>query len=175
MNLLIKLATGRNILLLIILFLLANFVIIPFIYPTFQTLDTLPSYTPQKAYELISSYGDQGRQTYIVTELTLDLIYPFISALLFSLLILYTFQRGFPGKAWLHRFAWIPFGVMIADYLENICVVIMLLSYPRELPTLAQISNLFTIIKFALTPFELVFLVGLIGWLTRTIRVKHTA
>ena len=173
MNFLGGLSNGRNIVFLLILFLLSNFVVIPAIYPKFQTLDTLTTYTPEKAYNLITSYGDQGRHYYALIELTLDLVYPFISALLFSLSILYTFQHGFPSFAWTNRLALIPFGVMLADYLENGCIVIMLLSYPQDLPIVAGLSNIFTITKQALTPFELLFLAGLVGWLVRWIRSRY--
>jgi hypothetical protein len=173
MEALSKLTTGRNILILLVLFLLANFVVIPAIYPKFETLDTLSSYTPGKAYDLISSYGTQGRQSYAVIEVTLDLVYPFITALMFSLIILYTFKRAFPDQGWALKLSLTPFAVLLADYLENACVVTMLLSYPRELIAVAQISNVFTITKFVLTPFELLFIVGLIGWLIRAIRTRR--
>ena len=169
-----KLANGKIILLLLSLFLLANVVVVPAIYPKFQTLDTLPSYTPHKAYELISSYGEQGRQYYIVIEATLDLLYPFVTALMFSLMIFYTFKRAFPGKTWGLYFALAPYTLLLADYLENVCVVIMLLGFPRELISVAQISNVCTITKFALTPVQLLFIIGLIGWLIRVIRTRHS-
>ncbi len=173
MSMLMRLATARNILILFLLFLLANLVVIPAIYPTFQTLDTLPSYSSSEAYALIQSYGEGGRQTYAWTELTLDVIYPLISALLFSLAILYTFRRAFPSHAWTHWLALLPFGVMVADYLENACVVAMLILYPRQLPAVAALSNVFTAVKFALTPFELLFAVGLLVWLVRILRQRR--
>lgn len=172
MNSLSKLASGRNILILLFLFLLANFVLIPAVYPAFETLDIKTSYTPEQAYQLISSYGEQGRQHYLIVELTLDVLYPLVSALLFSLAILYTFQRAFPGKPGSQKLALLPFGILVADYAENICVVIMLLRYPQELPLLAQVSNIFTFLKFALTPFELLVFVGLVGWLVQAIRAR---
>ncbi len=153
--------------------MIATLAVIPALYPKFQTLDTLTSYTPEKAYEHISSYGYQGRQYYATIELTLDLVYPLILALLFGLAALYTFQRAFRDHIWTYKLALIPFIGMIADYLENACVVIMLLSYPRILPIVARISNVFTIAKWALTPFELLFVVGLIGWLVQVIRRRR--
>jgi len=168
-----KLADGRIILILLFLFFLVNIVVVPWIYPTFQTLDTLPSYTPQKAYELISSYGAGGRQSYAIIEATLDLAYPLITALLFSLAILYTFKRAFPGSTWAPYVSLAPFAVMLADYLENASVVTMLLNYPRELDGVAQLSNVFTVAKFWLAPLQLLFVVGLIGWLIRGIRSKQ--
>ncbi len=170
MKTLTKLANGRNILLLLALFLVLNIVIIPAVYPTFQTLDTLTSYTPEKAYQLISSYGAPGRQSYATIELTLDLIYPLISALLFSLVILYTLRHAFPTHPWTHKLARLPFVVMLADYLENGCVLLMLFSYPRPLPLIASLSNIFTVTKFILSPFELIFVVALVAWLIQAVR-----
>ncbi len=169
----LKLANGKIIIPLLFLFLLANLVVIPAIYPKFQTLDTLSSYTPKKAYELLSSYGQQGRQHYAIIEGTLDLVYPFITALLFSLIILYTFKRAFPGNDRALFLSLGPYAVLLADYLENTAVVSMLLSYPRQIPLVAKISNVLTITKFALTPLQLLFIVGLIGWLFQAIRSRQ--
>ena len=169
-----KLANGKIILLLLFLFLLANFVIIPAVYPKFQTLDTLSSYTPKEAYDLISSYGEQGRESYIAVEVTLDLLYPFVTALMFSLMTFYTFRRAFPSKHRVVYFAFASYSVLLADYLENVCIVFMLLSYPREVLTIAKIANFFTITKFVLTPLQLLFIVGLVGWLIRVIRSRSS-
>jgi len=173
MNVLRKSATGKNILILLALFLLANFVVVPLVYPKFQTLDMMNGYTPSQAYQLISSYGEQGRQLYAIIESTLDLVYPFVSALLFSLLILYSFQRGFPNLKWAGWLALLPFVVMISDYLENTCVLILLLQYPRKLDIVARVASFFTTAKMVLSPFELMFILGLVGWLIRAIWIKR--
>jgi hypothetical protein len=175
MKILRKWATGKNILILLALFLLANFLVVPLVYPRFQTLDMLNGYTPSQAYQLISSYGEQGRQTYAIIEATLDLVYPFISALMFSLLILYSFQRGYPNLKWTGWLALLPFAVMVSDYLENTCVIILLLEYPRKLIAVAQIANIFTTAKMVLSPLELIFIFGLVGWLIRAIWMKQKA
>ncbi|MFZ5910668.1 MAG: hypothetical protein ACOYYU_11705 [Chloroflexota bacterium] len=166
-------ANGRNVIILLVVFLLFNFLVIPALYPKFETLDIRYSYTPSEAYSLIASYGDAGRQTYALTEVTLDLVYPLTTALLFIFAIIYTFQKAFPNHSAWQNLALIPLGILAADYLENACVVTMLLLYPQELPILVQISNVFTIIKFALTPFELLVFVGLIGWLVQAIRARN--
>lgn len=170
MTVLAKWATGRNVLLLLAVFLLFNFVLIPVLYPRFQTLDTLPSYTPTEAYDHLSSYGEQGRQQYLLTELTLDVFYPLSTALFFGLLTLYSFRHGFPDQPWTCWFVLIPLAELAVDYLENACVVTMLIRYPAELPLIAAAANVFTVAKFALTLPELVFVVGLAAWLLRFLR-----
>jgi hypothetical protein len=149
-----KWADGRLILALVALILLANFLIIPAVYPSFQTLDTLRTYTPQQAYQLIDSYGQSGRQTYTVIELTLDIAYPVLTALMVSLIILYTFKRAFRGMYWLLYLSLAPFLILLADFLENLCIVVMLLSYPKQLLWLAQLSDLLTRTRFFLSPFN---------------------
>jgi hypothetical protein len=167
-----KLANGKTILFLLSLFLLVNFFVIPAIYPKFETLDMQFSYTPDEAYELISSYGEQGRVYYAVVEGTLDVAYPLITALLFSLITLYTFKKAFPDSKWVWYLSLTSYLVLLVDYLENICVITMLLAYPRKLFPVAQMSNFFTVAKFALTPLQLLFVIGLIGWLIRAVRAK---
>ncbi len=84
LNTLAKFATGQNIVILLALLIAINVWVLPAIYPPFETLDLQSSYTPDGAYNLVSSYGQTGRPYYAVIELTLDLVYPAISALFFS-------------------------------------------------------------------------------------------
>ena len=172
MNMLSKWATGRSVLLLLAVFLLFNLVLIPAWYPKFQTLDTLATYTPEQAYSQIASYGEQGRQQYLVTELTLDALYPLSTALFFGLLTIYSFRRGFPQHPWTRWLAVIPLAELAVDYLENASVVAMLLRYPAEVPVVAAAANVFTMAKFALTLPELVFVIGLVAWLFRSLRQR---
>ncbi len=169
-NILGKLATRKNIIIFLILMIVANVVVIPLIYPQFETLDLQSSYTPDGAFNLISSYGAQGRLYYAVIELTLDLVYPLISALLFSLVTAYTFRRIFPLQSKLQYLALVPLVVMLVDYLENISIVTMLFSFPQKIDPIAQAANLFTITKFALSYVELALvLIGLIGLLAKKV------
>ncbi len=173
-NILGKLATGKNIIILLILMIVANAVVIPLIYPQFETLDLQSSYSPDGAYNLISSYGEQGRLHYAVIELTLDLFYPLISALLFSLFTAYTFRRIFSPQSKLQYLALIPLAVMLVDYFENISVVTMLFIFPQRIDPVAQAANLFTVTKFALSYVELALvLIGLIGLLAKKVLGIH--
>ncbi len=161
-----KWATGRSIILLIVLFIVFNAFIVPVVYPKFETLDIQSTYTPAKAYDLIASYGDQGRHYYALIELTLDVVYPLTTALLFSFLTIFLYRRAFSEQSPLQKLGLAPFATMLFDYLENACVVTLLLSYPKQLTALAQISNIFTFTKYILGFVELALLcVGLFGLL----------
>jgi hypothetical protein len=71
LDLLAKLATGRLVILFILLVIAVNAFLLPAIYPGFETLDLQSSYSPERGYQLIDSYGEEGRQYYALIELTL--------------------------------------------------------------------------------------------------------
>jgi hypothetical protein len=167
-----KLATGRLIIVFLFLVIAFNFAL-KWIYPSFPTLDIQSSYSPEKAYQLISSYGEAGRQEYVIAELTVDLIYPILNALMFSSLTIYFFRRLFPLGSFWQKLPLLGPIVMIVDYLENTSIVTMLLSYPRRLDAVAQAANVFTVAKFVLSYLELILiLIGLVGWLGKIVYTR---
>lgn len=171
--LLTKLATGRWVIVFLFLVIAINAFVLPVIYPRFETLDMQSSYSPEKAYQLIASYGEAGRQSYALIELTLDLIYPILSALMFSSLTIYFFRRIFPLHSFWQKLPLLGPLVMIVDYLENIGVVTMLLGYPRRLDLVARAANVFTVTKFVLSDLELILiLIGLLGGLGKIVYTR---
>ena len=173
--LLTKLATGWWVMIFLFLVIAVNAWVVPAIYPP-QTLDIQSSYSPEQAYQFIESYGKEGRQYYVLIELTLDLVYPILNALMFSSLTIYFFRRVFPLDSFWQKLPLLGPIVMIVDYLENASIVTMLLSYPRKLEFVAQVANVFTVTKSALTWPELILiLIGLLGWLGKTVytRIKR--
>ena len=151
LDLLTKLATGKLIIVFILLVYVVNAFVLKAIYPSFDTLDMQSSYSPERAYQLIDSYGKEGRQYYVLIELTLDLIYPILNALMFSTLTIYLFRRVFMLDSFWQKLPLLGPIVMIVDYLENAGIVTMLLSYPRRLDVVAQAANMFTVAKFSLS------------------------
>lgn len=167
--LLTKLATGKLILISFFLIIVINQFVLPAIYPP-DTLDVQFSYSPEKAYQLIGSYSEEGRQDYALIELTLDLFYPVLSALFFSLLTIYTFRRIFPLNSFWQKLPLLGPLVMAVDYLENTGILVMLFSYPRRLDVVAQAANIFTVTKSALSVIELILMViGLVGLLGKIV------
>jgi hypothetical protein len=109
----------------------------------------------------------------VLIELTLDLIYPLLSALMFSTLTIYLFRRVFPPDSFWQKLPLLGPIVMIVDYLENAGIVTLLLSYPRRLDIVAQAANMFTVAKFALSQVELILIaIGLLGWLGKTVYTR---
>jgi hypothetical protein len=170
LTLLTKFATGKLVILFILLVIAVNAFLLPALYPSFETLDMQSSYSPDKAYQFIDSYGEAGRQSYALIELTLDLVYPILSALMFSSFTIFFFRRLFPLTSFWQKLPLLGPIVMGIDYLENISIVTMLFSYPRQLDLVARAANVFTVTKFILSDVELILMmIGLLGWLGKSV------
>jgi hypothetical protein len=168
-------ATGRNILILLGLFLLFTLVIFPLLTSRLAQLsngvsliDNEFAYTPEKVFQMVTSYGPAGRPLYITITLTADLVYPINYALLLVLAMIYFFRTSFARDSIFQGWVYIPLAAMAADYLENICLVILLATYPNWIEGLAQAANIFTGLKWGLLLISILLtLVGLVTWLLK--------
>ena len=155
-NTLKKYATGWIMLAFLALMLLFGMVIVPSIGSKLEAfsggsgpIDLLFSYTPEKAYSMIASYGDEGRALYRTFAMTGDVIYPVVYSILFSLLITWLFQRGFASNSKMQMLNVVPLGAWLFDWLENINIVTMLSLYPSKPAIVAQLASLCTTIKWS--------------------------
>jgi len=151
-----KYAKGRIILVFLALMLLFAMVIVPTIQGKIEAssggvslIDLQFSYTPEKAYSMIASYGDEGRALYRTFALTGDVIYPVVYSILFSLIISWLFQRSFASNSKLQMLNVIPFGAWLFDWLENMNIVMMLSLYPSTATTVAKLASICTTIKWS--------------------------
>ncbi len=113
-------------------------------------IDLLISYTPEKAYSMIESYGDDGRSEYRIFSMTADFVFPLVSAAFFGLLLSWLFQRGVSSTSKLQMLNILPFGACLFDWLENLNIIIMLTLYPTKLNAIAELASLCTSIKWGL-------------------------
>ena len=111
-------------------------------------LDLLFFYTPQKAFQMIASYGEAGRAAYRTFALTIDVLYPLVYTLFFCLFISFLFQRGEVKLNRLQRLNVIPLGAGFFDLLENLSIVAMLSVYPEQSVFLAWLATTFTMLKW---------------------------
>ncbi len=168
-----RLATGRNILILLGLFLIFTLVIFPLLTSRLTQLsngvnlvDNEFSYTPEKVFQMVTSYGPEGRPLYIAITLTADLVYPAIYGLLLVLSMIFFYRSSFARDSIFQAWVYIPLAAVAADYLENVCVVILLATFPNWIEGLAQAANIFTGLKWGLLLISIVLaLAGLVAWL----------
>jgi hypothetical protein len=152
-----KYAKGWIILILLALYILFNLAIMPVAQAKLEAfsggtgpIDLKFFYTPEKVYSMLASYGEEGRTIYRNFELFVDIIYPIIYSLFFSLLIAWLFNRGFASKSKLQNLNVIPFTVWFFDLLENICIVTMISLFPSKIIVIAWLATLFTMFKWCL-------------------------
>ncbi len=120
-------------------------------------------YTPEKVYSMITAYGDAGRASYRITELTADIIYPIVYTLFFALLITWLFQRGLPADSQMQKMNVVPLGGWLFDLLENLCIITMLSIHPSTPAVLAWVAALFTLAKWLFAGATIILiLIGLV-------------
>jgi hypothetical protein len=141
-NFIVKNANRKNALILLGMVILINVLLVLSMVgnPDLKPLDLQLSYSPEKAYELISAYNEKDRFQYILVEITLDLIYPIVYALLFSFILFLLHKDA--------QIAKFPFLITILDLIENGGIVTMLASYPNELHGVASFTSIFTTLKW---------------------------
>ena len=140
-----KYATWKSVLILLALDMIFNILIFPMLMaksPNTLPLDLYFSYSSDEVYNLFANFSPAELKTYMITELTVDIVYPIVYSLLFAFVI---FKLS--GKA---IFSMVPILVMFLDYLENIGIVTMIHYYPHQLNSVATITSIFTSLKWIL-------------------------
>jgi len=115
-------------------------------------------YSYQYAIELLSALGSTGRAAYLYRQLPLDFVYPGLFAVSFCLLQSWLFAKGLPPDSKIFYLCLVPLIAGLFDYLENICIVLMLTSFPNIPEMLVASASVFTIVKSMFTTTCFVFL-----------------
>ncbi|MBK9461404.1 MAG: hypothetical protein IPN94_18765 [Sphingobacteriales bacterium] len=148
-------ANGKTILLALAAFLVFNALILPTAEQHIKAysggvgvLDLQLGYTPDKAYDMVAAYGEQGRQLYAMVEIIADTFYPLIYTLFFCLLISFIYQKTTQVGTKLRLINLVPLLSMGFDYLENSCILTLLLTFPNRYNAVAQVGSVFTLLKW---------------------------
>jgi len=184
-ELLNKYSTGRNV--------LALFVITQIIYG-FMLLYTIPNvmnhangmklldmqptgYNAEYAKNLFDNLGAIGREAYLFRQIPVDMIYPFLFAVTYSLLLTFLFKKSFNPKSKINGLSLIPIVGGLFDYLENVGIIIMLSLYPIFSESIANITNVFSVLKsIFITLFFVLLVVGIVGLIAKKVtKLKNKA
>ena len=176
-------ATRRNILVLLVVFLIFNVGILPIAGARIESysggvgpLDLRPAYTAEEAYTSLAAYGEEGRRFYLLVELTVDLLYPVAYTLFFSLTIVYCLRQVLPAGHTLQRAALLPWVGMLADFVENAGIAWLLLNYPNRLDNVAVFTSTVTTIKWIFAIAAMAATAGGLGALVlRRLRTRGAA
>ena len=115
-------------------------------YASGSMLDLRIYYSGSDAMNYLKDLGLQGRNLYLIAEI-IDLIYPFAYTAAFMLLLVYLGRYAFPSNQVKTRILVIPVALFCIDYMENITIIINILSFPAE-HFFYLFSGYFTILKY---------------------------
>lgn len=166
---------------LVLSFLALQFIISGVILPYFQKqfdpelnkglMDLSFGFTPERGYEIINSYGEDGRRVYFFVESFIDVIYPIIYSTAFVLLISFLMKKN-QWKSYL-TINLIPYGSLVFDLLENLGIVIMLKSFPERVDFWAKLASNAGIAKWFFAGVTLIVVfINLISWGINVIKKK---
>jgi hypothetical protein len=128
-------------------------------------LDMELFYTPDQAYAFLSAMGEAGRSFELTRIIPLDLLVPLFYGLFLSMLISWLLKKWLPVDSRWHRLNVIPVIGALFDYLENLGIIAMLLAWPMEMYSIAQITMAATLLKFGFSILAFVIVLGAIaGW-----------
>ena len=111
--------------------------------------DTSFFYSASQLYGLAQSYGEEGRQAYIVARWTFDLVFPLVYGAFLITGISWLSLRIY-GRGTLAQYAnLVPVLGVLFDFLENTATSIVMARFPSESKWIAHLATIFTPVKWA--------------------------
>lgn len=144
-----RIANGWVFLALLIVYVLCSYGFNRFhdVYKPAQGLDARGFYAPSAVPDILGEFGS-NIGVYLRQESTLDLAFPIVYSLLFSVGIVWLGRKSAP-----HWLVALPFATALFDYCENACAIAMILRYRKTHDVsmaVAWIASLVTPVKTVL-------------------------
>jgi hypothetical protein len=172
-------ASNKNIIITAISYLLLGILIMPRLTPLIEQnsglsiLDLRFGYSSKSATELFEKIGPIGCSNYLKFTATADMAYPLVYGLFLSLFISYLFEKAFRKTYEFRMLNLLPLLIVVADYVENFSIIILLNQHPILSENLVKIASNATLIKWGAVVFSiLVVFIGLFGWSFKTLLLK---
>lgn len=125
-----------------------------------KLLDMMPmGYDQEYINNLFETLGQEGRDLYLYNQIPMDMIYPPLFSISYSLLIAYFLKKIDKLNSVFFFLCWLPIVAGISDYFENFGIIIMLMNYPEINSVSAVLTNLFTVVKSLITTVYFVTLI----------------
>jgi hypothetical protein len=149
----------------VIVFSLAFFLTIAFVLPgqssrlreeigDTPTPDLSFYFSFEDLYGWAESYGEEGRETYIRTRFSFDIIWPIIyTGFLFSSIGGLLYRSGLQDSI-IDKLLLLPLVSLVFDYLENISSSIVMWRYPLRTPIIDYTVTFFTPLKWIILSFS---------------------
>uniref|UniRef100_A0A7C3E2V8 Uncharacterized protein n=1 Tax=Gracilinema caldarium TaxID=215591 RepID=A0A7C3E2V8_9SPIR len=141
--------------------------IVPAVYGQFspggipcRALDTLFTYTPDQAKTVLACFGPLLGK-YRLAELTLDLVYPVVYSLFFSMALTALVRDSSRLLNLLQYLLLFPLLAWFFDLLENASISVLIAQYPDFSPLVAQMASLSTSLKWICVGLNVLIIIGL--------------
>ena len=130
-----------------------------------KLLDMMPlGYDLDHVNALFTALGEKGRDIYLYNQIPVDMIYPFLFGISYSLTFAYFLHKLGKLDSVFFYVILLPLVAGTADYLENTGIVLMLHSFPNVSPVMASLTNVCSMLKSAATTLFFILLILLILW-----------
>ena len=124
-----------------------------------KLLDMLPAgYDFAYVSDLFEKLGDAGRNAYLLRQIPADMVYPALFAISYSLLLAFFIKKLNNLNGPLVYACLLPIIAGLFDYMENIGIISMLVTYPNLSTGTVTATNIFTVIKSITTSIYFVLL-----------------
>ena len=128
-----------------------------------KLLDMMPmGYDLNYVNTLFNTLGEIGRETYLTTQIPVDMVYPFLFGLTYSLLLAYFLKKINKQNTSSLFLCLLPVLAAIADYAENIGIIVLLQNHPLLTETAVKTTNFFSVVKSISTSLFFIILIVLL-------------
>lgn len=125
-----------------------------------KLLDMMPTgYDYNYVSKLFRTLGENGRETYLTNQIPLDMVYPLLFGISYCLVIAYFLKNINKLNTPFTYLCLLPIITGIADYLENIGIIIMLKTYPYFSEITVNTTSIFSVIKSISTSIYFIALI----------------
>jgi hypothetical protein len=107
-------------------------------------------YTSQDLYRMAEAYGVEGRQEYIRTRFTFDLVWPLVYGFFFAATISWFAKKVFPQARLWQTSNLLPVSGVLLDLLENLSTSLIMYRFPARTPVIDIVAPAFTALKWIL-------------------------
>lgn len=134
-----------------------------------KPLDLHFAYGPDQVYEYLAALGAKGRSAYSTMLLTSDLVFPVIYSMTMAIALRLVLRKSRPRASL--SLCLFPFTIILADWFENLSLVLVTRKYPQQADVIAGYASIFTSLKWILIMLTvLILLTSIAVWVISCMR-----
>ena len=172
-------ATGRNVLIFVLLHILLIAVFMTVFLPATQEYTNgsmlMFSFDAREAYTAMNDLTEDGRNAYIALGL-FDIIIPLMYSIEFCLIIVYFLKKISLRTRLTELLVIVPFLLGLVNILENVSIISLLLIFPEVPGVLLILASVFSLLKLVFFLSTSVLILGsIVLWMIHSLRALALA